>query len=137
MKVLVDTSLWSLALRRKPNDLNPREQKLVATLAELVRDGNVVMLGMIRQEILSGLKDMSVFEKLSKTLRAFPDEPLTTEDHEEAARCYNRCRSKGIAGSSVDMLICGVAVNRQLDIFTTDPDFANYTNHLAITLYKE
>ncbi len=51
--VLVDTSVWSLALRRKPEHLSPREQLLVAEWSELVREGRVQMIGPIRQELLS------------------------------------------------------------------------------------
>ncbi len=136
MNVLVDTSVWSLALRRKPKDLNSSEQKLVTTLAELVRDSRVVMIGMVRQEVLSGLKETSVFERITEILRGFPDEMLSADDYEEAARCYNRCRAKGIASSPVDMLICAVALRHQLEIFTTDPDFVNYAKQLPITLVK-
>lgn len=136
MNVLVDMSIWSLALRRKAKDLNSTEQKLVAILTELIREGRVVILGVIRQEILSGLKDDNIFEKLSQVLRAFPDETLNSDDYEEAAHCYNHCRSKGIVSSTVDMLICGVALRRQLAIFTTDPDFTHYAKHLSITLHQ-
>lgn len=136
MKVLVDTSIWSLALRRKAKDLNSDEQRLVAALTELIREGRVVLIGVVRQEILSGLKDSNVFEKLSQVLRAFPDETLNSDDYEEAARCYNQCRAKGIASSTVDMLICAVALRRQLAIFTTDPDFTHYAKHLFITLHQ-
>jgi predicted nucleic acid-binding protein len=137
MNVLVDTSIWSLALRRKAKALNSDEQKLVATLTELIREGRVVMMGVLRQEILSGLKDHTIFEKLSQVLRAFPDETLSSDDYEEAARCYNRCRSKGIASSTIDMLICAVALRRQLAIFTTDPDFSHYAKHLTIQLHQQ
>lgn len=136
MNVLVDTSVWSVALRRKAKDLNGDEQKLVAALTELIREGSVVLIGVVRQEILSGLKDSNVFEKLSEVLQAFPDETLNSDDYEEAARCYNRCRTKGIASSTVDMLICGVVLRRQLAIFTTDPDFTQYAKHVPIQLHQ-
>jgi predicted nucleic acid-binding protein len=135
MNVLVDTSIWSLALRRKPKDLNPTEQKLVSNLTEFIREGRIIMIGVIRQEILSGLKETNALEKLKGVLRAFPDEVLNTDDYEEAARCYNQCRSKGIASFTVDMLICAVALRRQLAIFTADPDFTHYAKHLSLTLH--
>jgi predicted nucleic acid-binding protein len=136
MNILVDTSVWSLALRRKSKDLNPSEQKLVSSLSELIQEGRVVMIGAIRQEILSGLKEKSVFEKLTTILQAFPDEVLSSSDYEEAARCYNRCRSKGIAASAIDMLICAIALRRNIAIFTTDPDFNHYAKHLSIVLQE-
>ncbi len=45
MMVLVDTPVWSLALRRKPGDLNPREQALTRALAELIREGRAQIVG--------------------------------------------------------------------------------------------
>ena len=136
MRVLVDTSVWSLALRRRPNDLNPRESLLVSELAELVQEGGAGMIGVIRQELLSGIKSSAQFEELRKTLRAFTDEPLGIEDYEAAARASNTCRAKGIATTIVDMLICAVAHQRGMRIFTTDPDFDKYARCLPVKLHS-
>jgi len=121
VKVLVDTCVWSLALRRKSNtSLAGDEQRMVATLADAVRDGRVVIVGPIRQEVLSGIKDPSQFEKLRGTLAAFHDEPLTTLHFEEAARLFNLCRSRGVACGPVDILICTLAVHNRWAILTSD-----------------
>ena len=136
MNVLVDTSMWSLALRRKARDLSSRESLLVRELAELVRDGRARIIGLIRQELLSGIKTHSQFEALRKTLSAFPDEVVDTSDHEAAARAGNECRSKGIAVSVVDILVCAVASRRGMPIFTTDPDFGNYALALPLQLHS-
>ena len=136
MNVLVDTSIWSLALRRKARDLSSRERLLVRELAELVRDGRARIIGLIRQELLSGIKTHSQFEALRKTLSAFPDEVVDTSDHEAAARASNECRSKGIAVSVVDILVCAVASRRGMAIFTTDPDFGNYARALPLQLHS-
>ena len=82
MKVLVDTAIWSLALRRKATDLNAVESALVAELRELIKEGRVHLLGLVRQELLSGIKHQSQFEKLRTILRAFPDEALDISDYE-------------------------------------------------------
>jgi len=126
MNVLVDTSVWSLALRRKTKDLSPEERALVHELGELIREGRIHLLGLVRQELLSGVKTSAQFEKLKETLRAFPDEPLDTADYEAAAAASNACRSRGVAVSVVDILMCAVALKRNLLIFTTEPDFKNY-----------
>ena len=132
MNTIVDTSVWSLALRRRAEDLNQREAHLVAELSELVREGRACMVGLIRQELLSGIKSPEQYEKLRMTLRAFPDEVLNTSDYEAAAKASNACRSKGIAIAVVDALICAVANSRDWTIFTTDPDFRNYETVLPI-----
>ena len=97
MNTLVDTSIWSLALRRKPRDLSSAESVLVAELSELVKEGRARLLGVVRQELLSGINGVEQYERLRTTLRAFPDEVVEASDYELAARGSNECRSKGIA----------------------------------------
>ena len=121
MKVLVDTSVWSLSLRRKHTDkLSAEERRLIASLSEAINDGRVVMIGPIRQELLSGIKDQAQFDKLKGALQVFRDEPLDTFDYEEAARLYNVCRSRGVECGPVDILICAVAVRRKWKVLASD-----------------
>jgi len=121
VKLLADTSVWSLALRRRPTaNLNADETRLVAALTEAIRDGRVVMIGPIRQEILSGIKEQSQFVKLRTTLAAFRDEPIDTADYEEAARGYNLCRAQGVQCGPVDILICAVAARRKWSVLAND-----------------
>ena len=134
MKVLVDTCVWSLALRRSPADLDESGRKIVELLRELVTEGRAVLIGPIRQEVLSGVREKRVFERLCERLRAFEEQPIGVGEYEDAARCANRCRAAGIAGSSVDFLICAVASNRKLAILTTDADFEHYARVLPITV---
>ena len=121
MKVLADTSVWSLALRRKKTaKLSAVEQRLVASLSQAISDGWVAMIGPIRQELLSGIKQEAQFEKLKDALEAFRDEPLETVDYEEAARLYNVCRSRGVECGPVDILICAVAARRKWKVLAND-----------------
>ena len=136
MTVLVDTPVWSLALRRKPGDLNTRERALTEALAELIRDGRVQMMGAIRQELLSGIREQERFLKLRNYLRAFEEPGVEIQDYEEAAHMHNLCRRRGIAGSAIDFLICAVAQRREWHIFTTDRDFERYGRVLEIKLYS-
>jgi predicted nucleic acid-binding protein len=133
--VLVDTSVWSLALRRKASNLGARDQAHSEALRELVREGRVQMIGPVRQELLSGIRDEPVFRKIRDNLRAFDNPQLQAEDYEEAARMNNACRAQGIAGSPVDFLICAVAYIRNWQIFTTDRDFSRYHKVLPLRLY--
>jgi predicted nucleic acid-binding protein len=133
MKVLVDTSVWSLALRRRPS---AARSALATELASLIEDNRVVVIGPIRQELLSGIKERPQFEKLREHLRAFPDMEITSHDYEEAAAHFNRCRDKGIQGSNTDFLICAIATRHELSIFTTDDDFKHYAKVLPITLHQ-
>lgn len=132
MNVLVDTSVWSLALRRA----KPAPSPIAGELAELVREGRVVMIGPIRQELLSGLREHRQFQLLRDHLRAFPDVATEPGDFEEAAHLFNRCRAKGIQGSNTDFLMCALASRRSLAIFTTDGDFREYARVLSLRLHR-
>jgi predicted nucleic acid-binding protein len=134
MMVVVDTSVWSLALRRRREQLSSSEAKLTTILAELIREGRVELLGLIRQELLSGIRDEAQFLKLLNTLRAFPDPRLEIADYEKAARINDLCRSRGIAGSAIDFLICAVAHRRGWAIFTSDQDFHKYASVIPLQL---
>lgn len=135
MIVLVDTPIWSLALRRRPQDLNEDEERLTRIFAELIREGRAQILGPIRQELLSGIREEGPFRKLRTQLRAFDEPPIEVTDYEEAASMNNRCRARGIAGSAIDFLICAVAHRRSWLIFTTDRDFHHYATVLPLRLF--
>ena len=132
MSVIVDTSVWSLALRRRtaPNNASA----IVTLLQDLITVDRVVLLGPIRQEILSGVRSSEQFTRLRDYLRAFPDLELATEDYELAAEIFNTCRSNGIQGSNTDFLICAVAHRRSYSILTTDNDFQNFQAYIPIVL---
>ncbi len=133
MKVIVDTSIWSLAFRRRRNPDNHH----VEMLRELITDGRVVLLGVVRQEMLSGIKHVQQFERLKNDLRAFPDLALEQEDYEVAAGYFNICRRKGVQGANTDFLICASAARRDYEILTTDNDFDGFSQHLPITLMEQ
>ena len=133
--VLVDTTVWSLALRRRAPDLSGHEQRLVAHFYHLVRESQVRLLGATRQEILSGIREESQFQRIREYLRAFDNVQLSVEDYEEAARMSNRCKRSGIATSSTDMLICAVSGLRGWQILSTDRDFAHYSQVLSIQIH--
>jgi len=135
MLVLVDTPIWTLALRTTSTDLNPREQRLTSALRELIRDGRAQLVGPVRQELLSGTGHETSFRKLRDQLRAFEEPNLEMADYEEAAHINNQCRSRGIAGSAIDFLICAAASRRDWEIFTTDQDFTRYAAVIRLNLY--
>jgi len=105
-------------------------------MERLIRHGLVEMVGPIRQELLSGIREKSEFERVRDRLRTFVDLSISTEEHEEAAAYFNHCRGKGVQGSATDFLICVVAVKHDLAIFTDDRDFVAYSRHLPIRLHS-
>ncbi len=134
--VLVDTSVWSLALRRDPRDLNPEQERVVTEWLGLVRDGWARLIGPIRQEILSGVRHRPQFAALEGRLSAFPDAPVEAVDYVEAARLFNLCRESGVTGTLVDLLICAVACRAGWSIFSIDNDFKRYAKLLPIRLHR-
>jgi predicted nucleic acid-binding protein len=135
MRVIVDTCVWSLAFRKK--DKTEYELKLINYLSEIVRDLRVVMIGPIRQEILSGISSESKFIEMQNKLSVFSDWSLETEDYELAAKFYNKCRVNGIQGSHIDYLLCAVAFNSNFSILTLDNDFEKYQKYTGITLEEK
>ncbi len=131
----MDTSVWSLAFRRKDTDLNLRERGLVGALRELIQEGRVQIIGSIRQELLSGVRELERHRRVRDKLRAFPDLVLDAGDYEEAAHLSNQCRARGITGSPIDFLVCAVAQSRHWEIFTTDRDFERYGKAIPVRLF--
>jgi len=134
MMVLVDTSIWSLALRRHPSHLSADERLLTNSLRELIQEDRVRLLGAVRQEILTGIREHTMFRKIRSELRDFKDVALTSEDYENAASMSNQCRQSGIAATPTDMLICAVSRERGWQVFSVDRDFIHYSKVLPIQM---
>ena len=134
MRMLVDTSVWSLAFRKK--EINNEDQKIIAKLSKAIRELNIEIIGPIRQEILCGIKNTELFEELKVKLGVFKDLQINTQDYELAAESFNKCRSNGIQGSHIDFLICAVSVSNKLKIFTLAKDFENYKKYIPIKIEK-
>ena len=132
MNVIVDTVVWSLALRRK--EPYPHIQKI---LKSLIEDQQALLLGPIRQEILSGYSNSTHFEQLKEKLSFFENEAIVDEDYVTAAEFNNLCRKRGIQGSHIDFLICAVAYRLEAVIYTKDKDFEHYAKHLPVNLFSE
>ena len=130
MKVVVDTSVWSVALRRR--DSIPSPQTLL--LSDLIRDGRALLLGLVRQELLSGIRNVEQLNRLRDQLRFFQNSQFDVEDFQTAASFFNLCMSNGIQGSMVDFLICAFASRREFQIFTSDRDFDRYSGIIPISL---
>lgn len=134
--VLVDTPVWSLALRRRSVDLSEAERRLTQALYRLIQQHRVCLLGAIRQEILSGIRQETQFQRIRDFLRDFPNFDLDSAHYEDAAQLSNTCRRAGIATSAVDMLICSVSLRSAWEIFSTDRDFDQYKRVASIRLLQ-
>lgn len=135
MNVLVDTSVWSLAFRKQPK--TDVDERVIRELSELIRELRVVMIGPVRQELLSGILVKDKFEQLREKLQELDDEKLSTEHYELAASFSNECRRHGIQGSHTDFLICAVSVKNDCPIYTLDKDFEQYKKRIPLKLHVE
>jgi predicted nucleic acid-binding protein len=136
VNVLVDTTVWSLALRRRREKLSSLEQDLVMEWENLAESDRAVLVGPIRQEVLSGIREEKVFAALQARLSEFRSLEILPGDYDQAARFFNVCRSQGITGTPIDMIICAAAFRYEIPIFTTDPDFPQYARHVPIRLHS-
>jgi len=131
MKIIIDTCIWSLALRRN----NVKESPYIVELKNLIQEVRAQLLGPIRQELLSGIKLKKHFDTLKHHLEAFEDVELYTKDYELAAEYFNTARKRGIQGSNTDFLICAISSRCKMPILTTDKDFTNFQSVFPVNLH--
>jgi predicted nucleic acid-binding protein len=133
MKILIDTSVWSLALRRQSGVVNP-ESVMLRTLIEQGED--IHLLGIILQEVLQGIKNPKDFHVLKDYLDAFPLIELAREDYIKAAELKNRLIKKGKQISTIDALIASASISYSCYLFTTDKDFEHIAQHSSLKLFR-
>lgn len=131
MKVLVDTSVWSHALRKGGPADHPAVTKLSTLLS---RNEELVVTGLILQEILQAFRDEATFRKITKHLEPFPLLSLDRTDCVAAARLHRRCASHGIAASTVDCQIATAAINHDCLLLTADVHFERIAAHSDLRL---
>lgn len=131
MRVIVDTDVWSEAFRKKS-----AKSKFVRELQCLIEEGRIQLMGVIRMEILCGLRNEETFQLLKEKLSAFPDRTLDSEIFVLAAQFLNLCRSKGIQGSNNDFIICACSAIWRFPILSKDKDYLNYRKFLPIEIAK-
>jgi predicted nucleic acid-binding protein len=129
--MIVDTCVLSLVFRRR----SPLETRVTAELRRLLGSDRAVIIGAVRQEVLSGVREYSQFLRVRELLRNYADTSLDQSCHERAAEFDYVCRRAGFATSSTDMLICAAAESLDVGVFTTDEDFERYASVLPITLH--
>ena len=121
MKVVVDTSVWSLSLRKK----GPADHEAVSKLASLLDDGEEVLItGTILQEVLQAFRHPATARKVARYFEPLPLVELARSDYAAAAALHRRCASRGVTASTTDCQIAQAAISRNCPLLTTDRDFA-------------
>lgn len=133
--ILLDTSVLSAVLRRKRR--SGQEEETARRVAALLEgDEQVVLPGIVLQEVLSGVADRAQQQKVLDGVRdSFPVALATEGDHLKAADLSNAAAREGIALSTPDALIAAQAVNRRARLFTTDGDFLRLAAVAPVRLF--
>ncbi len=129
MRVLVDTSVWSVALR--PGRCHPKADRLRHMI---VTGDQVCVLGIIIQEVLQGIANAELAESIQVELEPFDLLDLTREDYVAAATLHRTCRSGGIAAGSIDCLIAAAAERHDCYLLTLDNDFDRLASFCQLRL---
>lgn len=133
--ILVDTSVLSLAFRRKTR-ISPEAAK-VRTLRRLINAGVPLAIpGIVLQELLSGVRTPDDFRRLEQALDGFPVMLATRGHHVSAATIANRCIQAGVAVSTVDCLIAAMTVESGGVLLTIDRDFYRMAPHCGLQLME-
>jgi predicted nucleic acid-binding protein len=132
VNVVIDTSVLSMALRRRRL---PDSDPAVEILLGMIDRNEALVIGPVRQEILTGIREPEQFKALRIRLRGYPEANPIRADFETAAEMFNTCQSAGIQGSDTDFLICAMAVRLDKPIFTSDKNFERYAKYLPIRLH--
>ena len=122
MAVLVDTSVWSLALRRD-EQLNSPELKIL--IKALDSGEEIYSSGIILQELLQGFSGAKAARAIIERFAAIPMLVPDTQDHIEAAELRNKSRRKGVHIGTIDALIAQLSLRYKLNLLTTDKDFSH------------
>lgn len=127
MNVVVDTSVWSLVLRRPLVDEN--HPCVRAFRSHIEADDGIFLTGNILQELLDGLRRKRDFDRLLRLLDPFPLMPLERSTYVAAAALRQRCRSRGIQAGAIDCLIAAACVEQGYPLLTADRDFLHIAKH--------
>lgn len=125
--IVVDTSVWSLFLRREKRDESNRYVQQLRK--HLDQDDCIHLPGVVLQELLDGVLHEKHFDLLLNYLKPFPLLDFTRMDFVFAAQLKNKCRSKGVQAGSVDFLIAATCINRSYPLLTADKDFEYIARH--------
>ena len=133
MSLFVDTSVWSLALRRDQASAAPE----VRALHEALEGGDAVLTtGIILQELLQGFAGPRARRAIIDRFAALPLLPPDRQDHIDAAELRNRCRRAGVQLGTIDALLAQLCLRHQLTLLSTDNDFRLAAAHCPLRVWK-
>lgn len=133
MTLLVDTSIWSLALRRDGSTDAPEVRVLHEALAG---SDAVVTTGLVLQELLQGFNGPRAAAAIIERFQALPIIAPDRNDHVAAAEVRNSCRRAGVQIGTIDALLIQLCGRHELTLLSTDKDFAHAAQHVPFKLWQ-
>lgn len=133
MSLLVDTSVWSLALRRDRLHESPAVDELTRALAG---QDIVVTTGLVLQELLQGFVPERARAQITERFASMPLVEPDRDDYVAAAEVRNACRRAGVQLGTVDALIAQLAIRHNHTLLTTDRDFEHAAAHVGLSLWR-
>ena len=134
MSFLVDTSVWSLLLRR---DRPPSVPQVDALIDALETGNRVLCTGLILQELLQGFSGPKAKQQIVERFAAFPLLNPDREDHIAAAELRNLCRTRGVQAATIDALLAQLCIRHELTLLTTDVDFSHIAKHTSLHVWAQ
>lgn len=132
MTILVDTSVWSLALRR---DVDAREPEVEALKDALLGNEVIVTTGIVLQELLQGFSGPRAQTRIIERFAALPFIQPDRDDHVAAAAVRNTCRRSGVQLGTIDALIARLCIRHELTLLTADKNFVHAARHCALAVW--
>jgi predicted nucleic acid-binding protein len=133
VSLFVDTSVWSLTLRRDAPVHRPEVEMLIRTLGS---GDTVLTTGLVLQELLQGFGDPKSRDRIIERFSALPLIAPDREDHIGAASLRNQCRRRGVQIETIDALLAQLCLRHDLIMLTADQDFRAIARHSALRLWK-
>jgi predicted nucleic acid-binding protein len=133
LSVFVDTSVWSLALRRDGPSSTPQ----VTALIGMLENGDPILTtGFVLQELLQGFSGPKAREQIIERFSALPLLVPERQDHIDAAELRNVCRRHGVQAGTVDATFAQLCIRHNLLMLTSDSDFQHIAKHCALRIWS-
>lgn len=134
MSLFVDTSVWSLALRRD----SPAFRREIGVLVRAIESGETLLTtGLVLQELLQGFSGPKSRDQILDRFSAVPLLVPDRDDHIRAAELRNHCRRKGVQVGTLDALLAQLCIRHDLTMLTTDKDFEHVADNSKLRLWKQ
>jgi predicted nucleic acid-binding protein len=134
LTLFVDTSVWSLALRRD----RPADRAEVGVLVRALEGGETLLTtGLVLQELLQGFAGPKSRAQIVERFSALPLVVPDRDDHIDAAELRNHCRRKGVQIGTIDTLLAQLCIRHGLTMVTTDADFTHVAEHSRLELWSQ